>query len=135
MHLIFFNLFLWHLLLQARHCEMLPTARLFRVSLVTSITWSSSMTAPTTRELSCCSRSPTPSPPSPTSLPLCPRSLDAPSRASSAIIDAEFDNSSTHTLFLSRRLASNVVSLHFPAERKVERMIRTTNDVMRSVLF
>jgi hypothetical protein len=61
---------------------------LFQVSLVTSITLSSSMTAPTTRGLSCCARSPTPSPPSPTSLPLCPRSLVAPYKVSSAIMDA-----------------------------------------------
>jgi hypothetical protein len=60
---------------------------LFRVSLVTSNTWSSSMTAPTTHGLFPCARSLTPSPPSPTSLPLCPHSLAAPSRASSAIMD------------------------------------------------
>jgi hypothetical protein len=60
---------------------------LFRVCLVTSITWSSSMIAPTTRGLFCCARSPTPSPPFPTSSPLYPRSLTAPFGASSAILD------------------------------------------------
>jgi hypothetical protein len=60
---------------------------LFRVSLVTSITWSSSMTAPTTHGLFCCARSRTPSPPSPTSSSLCPHSLATPSEASSAIMD------------------------------------------------
>jgi hypothetical protein len=61
---------------------------LFRVSLVTSIIWSSSMTAHTTRGLFHCARSLTPSPPSPTSLPLCSRSLAAPSGAPNAIMDA-----------------------------------------------
>jgi hypothetical protein len=61
---------------------------LFRVSLVTSITWSSSMTAPTTRGPFRCARSPTTSPPCPTSSPLCSRSLAAPSGASSAIMNA-----------------------------------------------
>jgi hypothetical protein len=88
---------------------------LFRVSLVTSITWSSSMTAPTTRELFCCARSLTSSPPSPTSSPLCPHSLAAPSRTSSVIMDASLITP-PHFLPLSRRPASHVVSLHFPAE-------------------
>jgi hypothetical protein len=61
---------------------------LFQVSLVTSINWSSSMTAPTTRGLFRCARSLTPSPLSPTSSPLCPCSLATPSRASSAIMDS-----------------------------------------------
>jgi hypothetical protein len=62
---------------------------LFRVSLVTSITWSSSMTTPTTHSgLSRCARSLTPSPPSPTYLPLCPLSLVTPSGTSSAIMNA-----------------------------------------------
>jgi hypothetical protein len=61
---------------------------LFRVSLVTSITWSFSMTSPTTRGLFRYAKRLTPSPPSLTSLPLCPRSLAAPSGASSVIMDA-----------------------------------------------
>jgi hypothetical protein len=59
---------------------------LFQVSLVTSITWSSSMTAPTIYRLFCCARSPTPSRLSPTSSPLCPCSLATPSEVSSVIM-------------------------------------------------
>jgi hypothetical protein len=107
---------------------------LFRVSLVTSITWSSSMTAPTSG-LFRCARSLTPSPPSPISLPLCPRNLAAPSGAPSAIMDVSLITppptlSSSHGVLL--RMSC---SYTFPQNGKAECMIRTTNDVMRSLLF
>jgi transposase InsO family protein len=48
----------------------------------------------------------------------------------------EFDNSSTHTFFLSRGIQLRMSCPYTSSQNgKVERMIRTTNDVMRSLLF
>jgi hypothetical protein len=97
--------------------------------------WSSSMAAPTTHRFFCCVRSLTPSPPSPTSSHLCPRSLAAPSGASSAIMDASLITappapSSSHGVQL--RMSCPYTSLQ---NGKTEGMIRTTNNVLRSLLF
>jgi hypothetical protein len=93
------------------------------------------MTAPTTRGLSRCAKNPTPFPPSPTSLPLCPRSLVAPSGASSAIMEASLITppqalSSSHGVQL--RMSCPYIFLQ---NGTTERMIRTTNVVIRSLLF
>jgi hypothetical protein len=84
---------------------------LFQVSLVTSITWSSLITAPTTQGVFHYTRSLTPSPPSPTSSPLCPYSLATPSGESNAIMDVSFITPPSLS-------ASITVSLHFPTERQ-----------------
>jgi hypothetical protein len=77
---------------------------LFSVSLVTSITWLSSVIVLTTRGHFRCTISPTPSPPSLTSSPMCPHSLVAPSGVCSVIIDA---SSIILLLHFLRLMASN----------------------------
>jgi hypothetical protein len=48
----------------------------------------------------------------------------------------EFDNSSTHTFFLSHSVRLRMSCPYtFPQNGKVKHMIHTTNDVMRSLLF
>jgi hypothetical protein len=106
----------------------------FRVSLVTSITWSSSMTAPTTHGLLRCARSLTPSTPFPTSSPLCPCSLVTPSGASSAIMDVSLIT--PPALSLSHGVQFWMSCPYTSSQNgKTESMIRTTNDVMCSLLF
>jgi hypothetical protein len=93
------------------------------------------MTSTTTRGLFRCARSPTSSPPSATSSPLCPRSLATSFGASSAIMDMSLITtpptlSSSHGVQL--RMSCPYTS---PQNSKAECMIRTTNDVMCSLLF
>jgi hypothetical protein len=106
---------------------------LFWVYLVTSITWSSLIIAPTTCRPFRYARCPTPSPPSSTSSPMCPRSLPALSGVFSKIMDVCLI---THPPTLSSSLkASNFWCRISTLLHKTKRMIRTTNDVMRSLLF
>jgi hypothetical protein len=82
-----------------------------------------------------CARSSTPSPPSPTFLPLCPRSLATPFGASNAIMDASLITPPT-ALFSSHSVQCRMLCPYTsPQNGKIERMIRTTNDVMRLLLF
>jgi hypothetical protein len=92
------------------------------------------MIAPTTRGPFRYAKSLTPSPPSPTSYPLCPRSLVAPSGASGVTMDKSLITppalSSSHSVQL--RMSCPYTS---PQNGKVEYMIGTTSDVMRCLLF
>jgi hypothetical protein len=92
------------------------------------------MIALITRRHFCCALSPTLYSPSPTSLPTCPRSLVAPSRVSSAIMDMSLIT----PLVLASSLMVSSSECHVPTppwDDKVERMIHNTNDVMHSLLF
>ena len=82
-----------------------------------------------------CAPSLRPSPPSSTFLPGCPLSSASPLRPSSAIM-AVSSITTPRSFFLSRGVQLCMSCLYTsPQHSKAERMIRTTNDVMRTLLL
>ncbi|WVZ84380.1 hypothetical protein U9M48_031418 [Paspalum notatum var. saurae] len=102
----------------------------------TNTIWWCWMTFLTILEPFLCAPSLMRSPRSPTSSPGCLLSSASPLRAVQCDNGREFDNDACRSFFLSRGVQLRMSCPYTSAQNgKAERMIRTTNDVMRTVLF